>query len=201
MDESTNIIKDRKSVKDLIRCGHIAPAIDLINEINPDILDQNTELYFNVQLQHLIELIRHKQVDVALHFAQSVLSHLAITIPSLLPSLETTLTLLAFDSPDSEQLAQATDAPNNIRQLLSQSQRERVASMVNKHVLESEFHSSEPKLSNVIKLLSWGENALASRVNFPRYQPPLHKHGRNHNEKLNTEDINRLGQFDQQMLT
>lgn len=201
MDSSTNLIKDRKSIKDLIRNGEISPAIDLINEINPDILDQNTELYFNLQLQQLIEFIRRKQTNQALEFAQTVLSHLAITIPSLLPSLEMTLTLLAFNSPDSEEYAQATDAPSNIRQLLSQSQREKVASMVNKHVLESEFHSNEPKLSNVIKLLSWGENALASRVSFPRYQPPLHKHGNNHNEKSNTDDINRFGQFDQQMLT
>ncbi|TIA92146.1 hypothetical protein E3P99_00744 [Wallemia hederae] len=202
LDASNNLIKDRKAIKDFIRSGDIPPAINLINEINPDILDQNTELLFQIQLQQLIEYIRIKDTTKALSFAQNTLSHLATTIPSLLPSLEMALTLLAFNSPESEEYAQATDAPPHIRQLLSQSQREKVAGMVNKHILDSEFTANEPDLASVIKLLSWGEKSLASRVSFPRYQPPLHKHGRKvDKDKEHGDDINKFGQFDQQMLT
>ncbi|TIB99180.1 hypothetical protein E3Q18_01718 [Wallemia mellicola] len=194
-------INERRDVKDYITIGDIHNAISTINEINPDILDQNTELYFNLQLQQLIEYIRHKEINQALEFAQTTLSQIAITIPSLLPSLESALTLLAFNSPDNEQYAQAKDAPGNIRQLLSQSQRERVANQVNTVILEDQMHSKEPKLAGICKLLSWGEDALSSRVSFPRYQPPLHKHGKSNQQNDRDMDANKYGQFDQQMLT
>ena len=48
-------INERRDVKDYITIGDIHNAISTINEINPDILDQNTELYFNLKLQQLIE--------------------------------------------------------------------------------------------------------------------------------------------------
>ena len=163
-------------------------------------------------MQHLIELIRLNETYKALSFAKDTLSHLATSIPSLLPSLELTLTLLAFNNNDNStsNLAQAIDAPPHIRQLLSQSQRERIAHQVNSAILESQMLPKHPKLSTVLKLLSWGESNLSSRVNFPKYNPPTstsinrNQQGNNnhpYNFNSSSNHTNSVGQFDEQMLT
>ena len=41
-----------------------------MNDIHPELLDNDRYLYFHLQQQQLIELIRDKQVEEALEFAQ-----------------------------------------------------------------------------------------------------------------------------------
>ena len=118
----------------------------------------------------------------------------------------------AFNNDDNStsNLAQAIDAPPHIRQLLSQSQRERIAHQVNSAILESQMLPKHPKLSTVLKLLSWGESNLSSRVNFPKYNPPTstsinrNQQGNNnhpYNFNSSSNHTNSVGQFDEQMLT
>lgn len=61
------------------------------------ILDNNPALYFHLQQQRLIELIRQKKVDEALTFAQEELAPRGEEHPEFLSELEQTMTLLAYD--------------------------------------------------------------------------------------------------------
>lgn len=61
------------------------------------ILDNNPALYFQLQQQRLIELIRQKKIDEALVFAQEELAPRGEEHPEFLEELEQTMTLLAYD--------------------------------------------------------------------------------------------------------
>ncbi len=54
-----------------------------------------------MQQQHLIELIREKNVESALEFAQTHLAEQGEQSPDILTELERTLALLAFEEPES----------------------------------------------------------------------------------------------------
>lgn len=57
-------------------------------------------IYFFFQQQQLIELIREKNVEAALEFAQTQLAERGEENPEILSELERTLALLAFESPE-----------------------------------------------------------------------------------------------------
>ena len=52
------------------------------------------------QQQHLIELIRDKNIEEALDFAQTHLAERGEECPEILTELERTLALLAFEEPE-----------------------------------------------------------------------------------------------------
>ena len=58
------------------------------------------KLFFPLQQQKLIELIRDKDIEGALHYAQSHLSERVEENPDVLSELEKTLALLAFENPE-----------------------------------------------------------------------------------------------------
>lgn len=98
--------------------GKIQEATARINQLHPELLDNDRYLYFHLQVNifnnrtflfitnitifqqlHLIELIRNNQVEEALAFAQSHLSEAGEEDPSVLSELERTVALLAFEDP------------------------------------------------------------------------------------------------------
>ena len=56
--------------------GEVTEAMDRVNDLNPEILEHDSRLFFHLQQQRLIELIRQKEVDKALLFAQEYLAPL-----------------------------------------------------------------------------------------------------------------------------
>ena len=70
------------------------------------------------------------------------------------------MALLAFDS--------APSAPTAITDLLSPAHRMKTAGEVNAAVLESLSQGKEVKLVGLLKLLSWGEQLLDDKAEFPR---------------------------------
>lgn len=56
------------------RSGKIDQALALVNDLDSEILDTNAELYLELQIAKLIEMIREGQVDTALAFAQEELA-------------------------------------------------------------------------------------------------------------------------------
>ncbi|KAI0225324.1 Glucose-induced degradation complex subunit [Massospora cicadina] len=89
-------IEERMSIRNAIQTGDIQEAIEKVNDINPEILDTNPSLYFHLQQQRLIELIREGKTSEALEFAQEELAHRGEENPQLLEELEKTMVLLAF---------------------------------------------------------------------------------------------------------
>ena len=58
-------------------------------------------MYIVFQQQHLIELIREKNIESALDYAQTHLAERGEENPEILTELERTLALLAFENPES----------------------------------------------------------------------------------------------------
>lgn len=59
----------------MIERGQIEEAIRKMNEINPEILDTDKELYFEMKRQQLVELIKQNKLEEAIVFAQNNLSN------------------------------------------------------------------------------------------------------------------------------
>lgn len=119
-------LDERIKIREMILKGQIQEAIALINGLHPELLDTNRYLYFHLQVhlglsqqwhcalglfftfptafvlqqQHLIELIRLRETEAALEFAQSQLAEQGEESRECLTEMERTLALLAFDNPE-----------------------------------------------------------------------------------------------------
>jgi len=154
-----DLLDDRIKIREAVQVGSIDEAIDFTNDLNPDILDSKSHLFFHLQQQKLIELIRDKKVDEALDFAQSVMSEIGNENPAYLEELEKTMALLAYQDPESSPFGH----------LLESSQRHMVASEVNAAILEAQHQETMPKLAGVLKLLLWTQNELDRKhVKYPK---------------------------------
>lgn len=151
-------ITDRMAVKKAVQCGNIEDAIEKVNDLNPEILDTNPQLFFHLQKQRFIEMIRSGKVEEALEFAQEELAPRGEENQMFLEELERTVTLLAFE-----------DAANSpLGDLLDISQRIRTASEVNAAILTSQSHEKDPKLPSLLKLLICAQNQLDKKAVYPR---------------------------------
>jgi len=149
--ETSQQIDERIAVRIAIEDGRIREAMKLINDYYPELIDNNRQLYFKLQQQQLIELIRDHLTEEALQFSQQQLSVDSDYLQ--LPELERTLSLLAFDKPENSPYAD----------LLHASHRQQLASEVNEAILREqsgEGHAAKPKLVSLIKLLLWTQNEL-----------------------------------------
>ncbi|CAH9093588.1 unnamed protein product [Cuscuta epithymum] len=151
-------ITDRMAVKKAVQCGNVEDAIEKVNDLNPEILDTNPQLFFHLQKQRFIEMIRNGKVEEALDFAQEELAPRGEENQGFLEELERTVTLLAFED--------VTNCP--LGDLLDISQRMRTASEVNAAILTSQSHEKDPKLPSLLKLLVCAQNQLDEKVAYPR---------------------------------
>lgn len=72
-DYDRNLLDKRMIIRNLIMSGKIDEAIDEINDINSEILENNPSIHFELQKQKLIEIIKKNQIEEALIFAQNKL--------------------------------------------------------------------------------------------------------------------------------
>ncbi|KAK2644150.1 hypothetical protein Ddye_019345 [Dipteronia dyeriana] len=176
-------ITDRMAVKKAVQCGNVEDAIEKVNDLNPEILDTNPQLFFHLQQQRLIELIRNGKVEEALEFAQEELAPRGEENQSFLEELEKTVALLAFED--------VSNCP--VGDLLDISQRLKTASEVNAAILTSQSHekgcfwskcmssgtcalfthiyagdSNDPKLPSLLKMLIWAQSQLDEKAVYPR---------------------------------
>ncbi|PHU19133.1 Glucose-induced degradation protein 8 -like protein [Capsicum chinense] len=151
-------ITDRMAVKKAVQAGNVEDAIEKVNDLNPEILDTNPQLFFHLQQQRLIELIRNGKVEEALEFAQEELAPRGEENQSFLEELEKTVALLAFED--------VSNCP--IGELLDVSQRLKTASEVNAAILTSQSHEKDPKLPSLLKMLLWAQNQLGEKAVYPR---------------------------------
>ncbi|XP_019162042.1 PREDICTED: glucose-induced degradation protein 8 homolog [Ipomoea nil] len=151
-------ITDRMAVKKAVQSGNIEDAIEKVNDLNPEILDTNPQLFFHLQQQRLIELIRHHKVEEALEFAHEELAPRGEENYGFLDELERTMTLLAFEDVENCPLGELVDM----------SQRLKTASEVNAAILTSQSHEKDPKLPSLLKMLIWAQNELDEKLAYPR---------------------------------
>jgi hypothetical protein len=121
-----------------VASGDVAGAIERVNNLDPDVLEQRPSLLFALQRQRLIELIRAGDVDAALEFAAEYLAPHAATDAAFLEEVEQALALLVFASP--------ADAPPPLADLLAPSQRAAAAGELNAAILNSQGQESGASL-------------------------------------------------------
>ncbi|KAJ1504754.1 hypothetical protein HMI56_001473, partial [Coelomomyces lativittatus] len=151
-------IDDRMQIRNAVQSGNIDEAIAKVNDLDPEILDTNPQLFFHLQQQKLIELIRKGDINSALDFAQKELAPRGEENPEYLAELEHTLALLVFQN--------ASPASH----LLDLEQRQKTAGELNAAILLSQSQEKDPKLPMLLKNLIWAQNKLAEKVNFPKMQ-------------------------------
>ena len=140
-------IEERMRIRKAVLSGDIALALEQCNQLYPDLFDapRHSALFFLLQQQRLIELIRQGQVASAIAFARSELAPRAQHQPTFLAELERIMSLLAFDSPQ-------TQSPYAF--LLSQQQRQAVASQFNLALLAQQSASSAHQTQQSSHLVS-----------------------------------------------
>ncbi|PYI17173.1 hypothetical protein BO99DRAFT_444840 [Aspergillus violaceofuscus CBS 115571] len=148
-------IQERVEIRTAIHSGNIQTAIEKINELNPQILDENPPLHFALLRLQLVELIRlctstpDGDISPALEFATSQLAPRAPTNPQFLEDLERTLALLIFPS---------DNLSPSLAPLLQPELRKDIANRVNEAILQTQGDCKEARLRNLVKLRAWAEN-------------------------------------------
>jgi hypothetical protein len=69
----SDLLNKRLNIRSLIMGGQIDEAINEINDINSEILENNPSIHFELQKQKLIEIIKQNRIEEALTFAQNKL--------------------------------------------------------------------------------------------------------------------------------
>nr|POE72402.1 uncharacterized protein c12b10.13 [Quercus suber] len=148
----------------------ITPAIDKMEQI----LDSHHHLHFDLLQLQLIEIIRGilgkpggqpQPADFlpAIQFATQQLSPRAPTDPVYRTALERTMALMIF--PEDKMTAE-------FKELLDLRLRERVASNVNKSILESRGERSEARIRQLVRARAWAEiQAREAKVDVPAFMP------------------------------
>ncbi|KAI7321999.1 hypothetical protein KC315_g8957 [Hortaea werneckii] len=167
-------IRERVRVRTAIHSGNVKEAIQMVNEIDPEILDTNHLLHFHLLQLQLIEIIRDiltrsngnpASTDFlpAIEFATNQLSPRAPTDPVYQQALERTMALMIFPSDKM--------APE-FKELLDVKLRENIASEVNKAILESRGERSEAKIRQLVRARTWAETeARSAKVDMPPELP------------------------------
>ncbi|XP_015914597.1 glucose-induced degradation protein 8 homolog isoform X1 [Parasteatoda tepidariorum] len=159
-------LDERIKIRDAIQNGKIQEAIEMVNNLHPELLDADRYLFFHLQQQHLIELIRERNIEEALKYAQEQLAERGEENKEVLSELERTLALLAFDEPERSPFGD----------LLHPSHRQKIASEVNAAILEMENReSTTPKLAVMLKLMLWSQEELEKKkVKYPKMTDVAH---------------------------
>ncbi|KAJ2158478.1 hypothetical protein GGF46_003736 [Coemansia sp. RSA 552] len=155
-------IEERMQIRFAVQSGEIRRAIERVNDLNPGLLETDARLYFRLQQQQLIELIREGRATEALAFAQAELAPHGEEHPELLRELERTMALLAFD------IKQGEVTP--LAKLLDFSQRQQTANELNAALLAAQSQPREPKLPAMVQLLAWTQGQLAEKISYPRIE-------------------------------
>lgn len=125
-DVDLSSLDNRILIREAVQNGRIQEATHLVNQLHPELLDNDRYLYFHLQQLHLIELIRAGKIEDALSFAQTQISEAGESNPEVLNELERTLALLAFEKPQNSPFSD----------LLDQNHRQKIASELNAAILK-----------------------------------------------------------------
>lgn len=153
------IMDDQIKIRDAVESGNIQEAVELVNEVDPEILDTNSKLYFHLQQQQLLELIKKGDMERVLQYASTELSARGEESPEFLDELEQSLSLLAFTD--------SNTCP--FGELLQPSQKLKLVSELNAALLASQDQEATSKLGTLMKLVIWAQGQLEKKgLEFPK---------------------------------
>lgn len=183
--ENANI-ESRVQIREAVERGDIQTAIEMCNDLDPEILETHPALHFHLLTQSLIELIREGRTAEALTFARAHLAPRAERNEEFLKELESVMCLLVYSATPTgakgkEQTGNSKksveiNAPQSLLDLLSMQHRSLTASELNDALLSSMSLGGprrEPRLAGLMRLCFWGERVLDSHgIDFPRLTIP-----------------------------
>ncbi|KAG6017624.1 hypothetical protein E4U54_005729 [Claviceps lovelessii] len=151
-------IRARQVIQNHILKGDIQSGIEALNDLDPEILDEDKALHFSLLRLQLVELIRScnntGDIAPALKFATEQLGPRAPTNPKFLEDLERTMALLLFPAGCLEPQLAA---------LLDPELRRTAADSVNKAILEKLSTRREAAIRHLVKLRAWAENTAREK--------------------------------------
>ncbi|KAJ8471171.1 hypothetical protein OPV22_025514 [Ensete ventricosum] len=137
---------ERGAVLRAVKSCYVKEAIEKLNRLDPTILVMNPQIYFRLQHQRMIEMIRTGEMKAAVLFSEN----------EILPGIENNLDFLK------EFIRTTTLFP-----ILGVSQCLKLVSEINAAILTNQNHEKEPKLPTLLKMLICIQNELDENAAFP----------------------------------
>jgi len=155
----------RRQIIQSIHSGKIQEAIEALNDLEPQVLDNNPSLHFALLRLQLVELIRTcnatpgGDITPALAFATTQLAPRAPTNKEFMEDLERTMALLVFPF-------ETLEPP--LAALLQPTLRRQVADRVNKAILSLQNIRRDAAIRGLVRLRAWAEDtARQSKKDLP----------------------------------
>ncbi|XP_050093897.1 glucose-induced degradation protein 8 homolog [Anopheles aquasalis] len=145
-------------IRETVQNGCIQETIRLVNQLHPELFNNDRSVYIHLQQLQVVELIRDEKIEEALTLAQT---HFPEASLSDQVNIERTMALLAFKPSYQSPFAD----------LLGQSYRQKIANELNAAIIKFE-QKEDQKLSplmNVLKLILWAQGVLEKKtVKYPK---------------------------------
>ncbi|KAL6995744.1 hypothetical protein U1Q18_005880 [Sarracenia purpurea var. burkii] len=142
MKQPANHLEDmekRKRIFHFALDGNALKAIELTEQLAPDLLDKNKDLHFDLLSLHFVELVCSRKCTEALEFAQTKLTPFG-KVQKYVEKLEDFMALLAYEEPEKSPMFH----------LLSLDYRQQVADSLNRAILAN---ANLPSYSAMEKLI------------------------------------------------
>ncbi|KAK5455931.1 hypothetical protein LTS15_005249 [Exophiala xenobiotica] len=180
-------INERVQIRDSIHRGDLQAAIELINELNPELLDADKKLHFSLLRLQLVELIRQSftssdatLVGRAIEFAQNNLAPYAPLEPQFKNDLERAMALLIVpkeswtkatsSAPSGSSTSQVQTDFGALAELVDPSLRRKVAKDVNEAILHSQDQRREANIRYLVRARAWAEQlAREKKLDLPQH--------------------------------
>jgi len=151
-------IRERSDIRAALQRGDVDTAVDIANDVDPEVLESQKALSFHLQQQRVLEMIRQGQIEQALAYAQEYLAPCGEENAEFLAELEQTIALLAFEDQGNSPLGG----------LLDVAQRQKIASELNAALLAARDHAGQARLPSLLKMMLWAQTQLAEKASFPQ---------------------------------
>ncbi|KAF7092310.1 hypothetical protein CFC21_094807 [Triticum aestivum] len=132
-------VDKRKAILNFVVEGDAVKAIELTTELAPNLLENDTDLHFDLISLHFIELIRSRKCTEALEFGQKKLTPFG-KVSKYVEKLEDFMALLAYEEPEKSPMFH----------LLALEYRQNVADSLNRAILAHANLSAYLSLERVI---------------------------------------------------
>ncbi|GAB2291814.1 hypothetical protein Dimus_026065 [Dionaea muscipula] len=133
-------LERRKGIVNLVLDGNALKAIELTEQLAPNLLEKNKDLHFDLLGLHYIELVRHRKSAEAVEFAQQVFTPFGI-VESYREKLQDFMALLAYEEPEKSPMFH----------LVTLDYRQQIADRLNQAILASANLPSRSSLERLIQ--------------------------------------------------
>ncbi|KAM3332916.1 hypothetical protein ACQJBY_028185 [Aegilops geniculata] len=153
-------VDKRKAILNFVVEGDAVKAIELTEELAPNLLENDMDLHFDLISLHFIELIRSRKCTEALEFGQKKLTPFG-KVSKYVEKLEDFMALLAYEEPEKSPMFH----------LLAPEYRQNVADSLNRAILAHANLPAYSSLERVIQQSTVVRQYLQQEVDKDSYPP------------------------------